>query len=874
IVLVADMDVEGYAGWYIHVGNKDDPMIMAPMLDGGAGTYDWKQVSLGFTAPEGATRASLGTVLRGTGTAWFDDVTLECASPPKLTAVAAPPEALDLAEGGADALWYDDDPDDDVRWDYRVALNVMNPSDAALDNALIFADLATLTSRLRRAFNPESVRVADGLRLLRHYAGGEMLLFECAMPPRSARTYYVYLSADERIVRPEVSHYRTFVAGPLNLVRNPDFEHGETLPDGWPGGAEGSRPPGASMDFDRPGPLGRRCVRTHVPHDADRAWIGWRQDVPVEPGKTYLYAAWVKCRDLRGGSVQLYAHYRNADGELCATKKHTSAGPAVSGTTDWTLMSGTFTMPEDIATFQLHLTMNATGTVWHNGVLLAEVAPAAVGRLEARGDEEAEGLAVWPLNALVKVFREDVPPREVGPARISAARNEKEPLQLAVRSAEDVEGVRIEVDPPVNARGQALTDVEVAVVGYVPIDHKTNYYSTDVPEWHRKYPTGPGASDGWAGMWPDPLLPRSTFDLAAHATQPVWITLGIPKDAAAGDYAGKVRLLKEGVALKEVPFTVRVWDLTLPDESHLAAVYDLRLGGRWSLPGQDPRETRERFWRFMAERRVCPDRIHPDPVIRYENGQVVADFTEFDEAAEYYFNELKMPVTYTPWYFYLFGWGHPPGAKFGEEPYEGGYPYEAVDRSRLRPEFKRAYQACLKAYWDHMKEKGWADRCVLYISDEPHFRHPHVREQMKALCEMVHEVDPAIPIYSSTWHHLPEWDGYLDVWGIGHYGVVPPEKMGELREAGDRLWFTTDGHMCTDTPYSAIERLLPHYCFQYGVEAYEFWGISWLTYDPYEFGWHSYIRQSDQPGQSRWVRYPNGDGFLAYPGGPVGHDGP
>jgi len=67
---------------------------------------------------------------------------------------------------------------------------------------------------------------------------------------------------------------------------------------------------------------------------------------------------------------------------------------------------------------------------------------------------------------------------------------------------------------------------------------------------------------------------------------------------------------------------------------------------------------------------------------------------------------------------------------------------------------------------------------------------------------------------------------------------------------------------------------LPHYCFHYGVEAYEFWGVSWYTYNPCEFGWHSYIRQSGEPGSTTWIRYPNGDGFLIYPGAPLGHDGP
>jgi hypothetical protein len=145
---------------------------------------------------------------------------------------------------------------------------------------------------------------------------------------------------------------------------------------------------------------------------------------------------------------------------------------------------------------------------------------------------------------------------------------------------------------------------------------------------------------------------------------------------------------------------------------------------------------------------------------------------------------------------------------------------------------------------------------------------------MKALGAMVHEVDPAIPIYASTWHHVPDWDGAVTAWGIGHFGVVPPAKIAQLRAAGTKVLYTTDGHMCTDTPYCAFERLLPHYCFGYEVEGYEFWGATWLTYDPYQFGWHRFIHQTDAPGKSYDIRYPNGDGFLMYPGGPIGHAGP
>jgi hypothetical protein len=937
-------NVQGYAGWYIHVGNDENPMIISPMLSGGGGTYDWKEVTAEFTAPPEADRADLGTVLRGTGTAWFDDVTLEAETPAQPTVRVSRPERMNLLEVGAGGAWFDDDASDDVRWDHRVPVTLLNFTDQPQENLLAQVDLAPILARLRGRASRDAVRVTDGARAISFYLAGDSLLFGGAVPARSARTYYVYLATDRRIPPAETFDYASLLASPCNLVSNPSFEDGADLPTGWPGSGEGEMPAGATLTLDRPGLFGERCVKLFVPRGGQTTWTGWRQDVSVKPGATYVYAAWVKCQDVDEGEVRIHAHYRTATGDLCRWPQYATAGPPIGGTKGWTLMVGLFTTPDDCAIFQLHLTMNTTGTVWHDGVVLAEVTPARVGALEARPAPAGAGLLVWSVNPIVKVFREDTPTLrsspdpvgvetslarrgrirharrlrgpypalpsdatarragyaageatarrvfgpslglalpsmqaggEVRPAvRLSCARNEKEPLQLAIRSAEAIRQVRIEVDPPTDAHGSRLPDPEIGIVGYVPIDYPTSYYLTKSPPWRRKYPTAPGGCDGWAGWWPDPLLPRSTFDLAADQTQPVWITVSVPKGAAPGDYAGKIRLVAGGRTLKQVPFTVHVWDFALPEENHVGAIYDLRVGGQWSVPGQSDAEVRRQLERFMAEHRVCPDTISPDPVIKYANGAVTADFTEFDKAAERYFDELKFPYTYTPWYFYCFGWGLPPGEKFGEKPYEGQYPYENVDRSRLRPAFNKAYQACLKAYWDHMKQKGWADRCVLYLSDEPFYHREPIRAQMKALCEMIHEVDPAIPIYVSTWQHCPEWDGFINLWGIGHYGIVPPEKMAELRAAGDRVRFTTDGHMCTDTPYCAIERLLPHYCFKYGVEAYEFWGITWLTYNPYEFGWHSYIPQTDTPGEVYWVRYPNGDGFLAYPGGPIGHDGP
>ena len=100
--------VKGNTGWYIHVGNDKNPMLLSPMLNGGEGTYGWKEVSAEFTAPPGATKADLGTVLRGTGTAWFDNVTLQCLDSAQLRIVAERPQTCTLQQTGGDKAWYSD----------------------------------------------------------------------------------------------------------------------------------------------------------------------------------------------------------------------------------------------------------------------------------------------------------------------------------------------------------------------------------------------------------------------------------------------------------------------------------------------------------------------------------------------------------------------------------------------------------------------------------------------------------------------------------------------------------------------------------------------------------------------------------------------
>lgn len=873
-------NVEGFAGWYVHVGTAENPMMIAPMLSAGGGSYEWKQVEAEFVAPPGATTASVGTVLRGTGMAWFDQLELECLDSGPLEFHLGGWEELSLEDvGGPDATWPDE-PGRQVasqqgaagsaRWLARAHLQVIHPQPERKESVLVMVDSARLRPYFAKGLGAENFWLSVEGRA-RSFFLGENLLFESSLPAKSIIHAYLYF-ARGKVQEAGQNTFPRFVMSPFNRVKNPSFELGGDFPEGWePSGLE----PGVAnvqrckLEDDTLG-LGQWQARLESHDDTPSRWRGFRQRVPVEGGKEYLVAGYLKTKNVKG-QVRIHIHRRKKDGNLAGPGAMTSVGPSLSGTQGWTLLSGIIPTNAETAYVEIHLTANCPGIVHYDGIFVGEVVRGELLRLELPPDKQSEELQVWPVSPLVKVFPDTIPNCEEGipsAVEIAAGRNEWEAVQVAVRSVTKAANVVVEVEPPRHPSGAVLDQFDVLVCGLVPVDYPTNYYRDDRPAWQRRIPAGTPNSDGWSGWWPDPLIPADRVQVPRGETRSLWVLFRIPANAPAGHYHGRVKFRREGErnAGKTLELIVRVWDFALPTSSRFIALYDVRYGpgGQWW--GRSFDQMYPRIVEFLARRRLCPDMVRPAPRFRWANGHWEVDFSEFDRAAEWYFDQLGLPVSYMPQEFYLFGWGLPPKRVAGIAPYPSQPPYSEVDRGQLSPEYKQAYQSLLRAFWDHVRKRGWHDRFVLYLSDEPFAHEESILKQFRALCRMIHEVDPSIPIYSSTWRLVDQWVDDLDIWGIGHYGVVAPEKMKELQERGKRIWFTTDGQMCLDTPYCAIERLLPYYCYKYGAEGYEFWGVSWFTHDPHRFGWHSFIYQTDRPGHSYYVRYPNGDGYLVYPG--------
>jgi len=480
------------------------------------------------------------------------------------------------------------------------------------------------------------------------------------------------------------------------------------------------------------------------------------------------------------------------------------------------------------------------------------------GDIEARLPQ-ARPLVAWSANPLVKVFRDDLPPRNAtSDVKIYAGRNSWRAFQVVVRSTA-VRNVHIRVTPLRGPNGTELAAPNIYTAGYVPVDVPVMYtWPEPCPDYQR--PVLPTAkmsllyenssllssysgregrpqvfteTDGWSNdWWPDPLVPVNAgadLRLEPGRAQPIWFDMHVPAGATPGLYLGEVEISDNQETVR-LPVEMKVWRTVMPAERHLPALYELRIN---TTKGGSSEEA---WFRFLARYNVSPCYASRVPKFSYDNARLRMETDEFDKIASLLIDELHIKKLYNPL-----------GA------------YGARSRGYKSEDFGEAY----RLFIDHVTKKGWRDNFVYYIVDEPGNvgeRGSDVWSRTVRAADIAKQIAPDILIYVSTWHYYPVLEDHITLWGIGPEGSFPNSKLDERRQAGDRFWYTMDGQMCIDTPYLAVERLLPWFAHKYDVEAYEYWDIGYWTVNPWKYGWHPTKRR----------RLPNGDGYLAYPGEELG----
>ncbi len=889
-------NLEGEAGLILLPGNLGrtkrnldlDPVHLKAASD----SEEWTRTAIEFTAPSASNTLRINTFINGPGKLWVDDVQLTSKEDYDLDVQVRPVEKNPVKESGVTKEWLGNGETGGSTWPIRAKVSVPNFTPENLADYPVYVDIQMLSQRLFAETDESTVlQLTDGTNPIPYLKMGNAIMFKQDIAAQTYHNFYLYFSDESKTgPAPETETYGNLSQITENLVHNSTFDQEDIAV--WQRFGEGTtrtinphKENGNSnvqISFKESEEDTKTLVSDiEISHTDAGAEMGLFQEMGVNPGGSYFFSAMVKCSNILDRTFTLRAGFFDETGELIGKEETLQANPDMHQNMEWVQNTMIIEAPSEASTVKVELMNTVPGEVWYDEVYFMEIGLGYSGAMavERKAEGDIEGIEVWEKSPVAKAFPDDLPDSELESLKMSAAKNDVEPVQILMRSQQEHPDLEIVLSPLKDENGNTLDEIEIGLVGYVMINYPSNYYRDfETPFWRTKIPVGKIGSDGWTGWWADPILPFNSFSLSANETKAAWIEVAVPEDATAGIYSGQIELLSKGEVIKKIPLEMQVYDFTLPEAASVKATYVPRFNNR-EMFGRDltAQEWNYKLWKYMAKHRISPETINPQPTYSVKDGEVVLDFTEFDKAADVYFEEMKFTSTWTPRdLFYLFGWGHPPSVKFGEKPYPGEAPYHDADHSQLRPEYKRKYQSALRQYWDHMKENGWADKVVIYISDEPH-ADPEMKAQVKAVCDMIHEVDPAIPIYISTWWYRPEFEGYVDVWGVSHRGggwghPVPAEHLEQAVNNGGEVYFTTDGMQCTDSPYLGFERMLPYFCFKYGASEYEFWASNWHTLDPYQYGWHKWHRQSPSADVWYWMRYPNGDGNFIYPGEPLGVD--
>ena len=429
--------------------------------------------------------------------------------------------------------------------------------------------------------------------------------------------------------------------------------------------------------------------------------------------------------------------------------------------------------------------------------------------------------------------------------RISSARNEYEPFQLVLRPEVTLSNVTVSISDFVAVSNPAVvipgTNVTLCRVEYVKVTQLIA-----------------GETFSVTGEHPDPLVPvTAPFIAPAETNTPLWFTVGVPKDAAAGQYQASVTI-SSSAGTFAVPVQLRVFGFALTDVTHTGTAYGAVLQYAWhGLQGATPAEERavwELYMANMARHRISPyfPQWYSQIAWGYNdaNQSFHPTYADFDASMERYLEEYN----FTSFKDLNFYYRLPP---IPEVPPLLG--------ATINPTYRMLYPRLIQPVMQHLREKGWADRVYSGWLDEP--QRPQFdlfRDGMR----MIEQAAPDLTRYVAITTGLEsELFGYIDRWAP----LMPSIKTNNVRDrqmAGDEVW----GYVALvphppwpnnfiDQP--AINPRARAWVFEsLGLTGEEYYGIN--HYLGTTNVWTNPMSSVDQtqPNDYYWG---NGDGTLVYP---------
>jgi hypothetical protein len=480
---------------------------------------------------------------------------------------------------------------------------------------------------------------------------------------------------------------------------------------------------------------------------------------------------------------------------------------------------------------------------------------------------------LWTTHSLDKLFPDsDKPPRARTDIVLKAARNETEDAQVALRIPRGTAISKASFSLPdligPGGRRIAKRNLSASWIWYTYVLSNPPE-NTDPSSYLRKAPA----------FFPDAFLEQSTIAIRDEWTQPLWLSVRVPKRTPAGDYTGSLGIdlvTKEGRKHHfEVPVTVSVWPFTLPDASHLhhtewfsaEVVADYYHLEPWS----------EAHWTWL-------ERIAAD-MARHRQDMVLTPFASLVRVTESKAGRLSYDFSRLDRWAKTFkkagvGWiegGHVAGraGDFQSDIVWNRFPVHGPDGKRLdtsrvklsEKQFEPYVEGFLKAVHAHIKQRGWGKQYVQHVADEP------IPQNEQAWCYRagkVREWLPGVPVIDAVMSHGLE--GYVD-WRVPQIQHTGPDVA---RNPNEELW----SYVCLAPQGQYPNRFLDYPSIRNRIIFWLSWGLGLKGF--LHWGYAFWIRWQGVPVDvpvSPWLDatgasiycadrtpLPAGDPHIVYPG--------
>ena len=464
---------------------------------------------------------------------------------------------------------------------------------------------------------------------------------------------------------------------------------------------------------------------------------------------------------------------------------------------------------------------------------------------------------------LVRVFEDGYNcPEPQDSIEIFGIRNEYVSAQCVIKANQDLQNVTVSLSPlkhislstsvPVDALGWNF-------VGSIPIEENTPKYRKN--DLIRAAPS----------QFPDYLAEDREVSVKKGSYKAVYLTIKIPRNTEAGDYKGNVTI-KADKAEISLPLHLKVYPLTLPDERHLMVTewyttgYFKKFHDIDASDSQQFYEMLRVYAKNMAEHRQNVFRVSLDLITckQVADGNLKFDFSKFDTWADTFWETGRMDLLETGFV-----------ARFGE----GGWSSNEILLRDFRVQTESTGKRVtlpgreflpqfLPALENHLREKGWLEKTVFHIADEPS---NHNIMSWRQASEFIHQHAPALRRMDAieTTHCFDR----LEIWvpKLDHLATWY-DVFKRAQNQGYELWFYTVGifqkgsypNKTVDVPL--IESRILHWLnYRFGLKGYLHWGFNHWTDNPFDApgqhrgdGWHVYPKKDGLINSLRWEQMRNG----------------